>query len=184
MPRQILNEYRNGLDHLMRLLSDGGALEKDDKNRNLHKMEGHLQRAVLDACKYHAYATQQWIDDFEKQHDAGVLAVVSDGSFGDALQNGKKDAERAMEEAKFSDTALGEHSADNDSVINAYLQTAHLWRGVRALCVDNAGNIARAQKEYGDISKRAGNIAMIKQAIIAFGSGAAISALAFLLSGE
>ena len=176
MPRQILNEYRNGLDHFMRFLSGGGAFEKDDSHRNLHKVQGHLQRAVLDVCKYHAISTAQWVAEFESKHSTGVLDLVSDGKFWRELQHGKKEAERAFEEAKFSDTALGEHSAGNDGVIDAYLKTAHLWRGVRTLCVDNADNIARARKEYGGISKRAENISVKKQIAIAFGTGAALSA--------
>ncbi len=172
MPGQILNEYRNGLDHFMRFLSNGGVLENDDSHRNLHKMQGHLQRAALDACKCYAYQAAKWVDDFEKKHSAGVLALVSNGGFWDALQRGKKDAERALEEAKFSDTALGEQAADNDSVIDAYLKTADLWRGVRALCVDNAGNIARAQKEHGSISKQSKYISVIIQIAIAAGVAA------------
>lgn len=178
MPRQILNEYRNGLDHLMRFLSGGGALENDDSHRNLHKMQGHLQRAVLDACKYHAYTTKEWVDAFEKKHSPGVLSLVSDGGFWDALQRGKKDAERAMEEAKFSDSALGEQPADNDGVIDAYLKAAHLWRGVRALCVDNADNIARAQKEYGSISKQSKTLSVKMQFVV----NAAVAAI-FLFLG-
>ena len=173
MPRQILNEYRNGLDHLMRFLSSGGALDNDDEHRNLHKMHGHLQRAVLDACKYHAYKTKEWLGEFEEKHGAGVLALVSDGKFWEQLQHGKKDAERAVEHAKLSDSALGERLEQNDDVVGAYLNAAHLWHGIRALCLDNAANIARARKEHGSIGGQAANISAKKQIVIAVVIGAA-----------
>lgn len=163
MPANALNEYRNGLDHFMRFLSSGGSLDADDEHGNLHKMQGHFQRAALDMCKEYAYGAEEWVRRFESQHGSDVLALVSDGAFWEEMQRDKQKAERAFEEAKLSDAALGEHPRKNDDVVDAYLNAAHLWYCVRALCLHNADKIAWAQKEHSSIGKQAKNLSLVAQ---------------------
>ena len=187
MPRQLLNEYRSGLDHFMRFLSSGNPLDNDDEHHNLHKMERHLQRAVLDICKYHAYKMGRkggWLDEFESEHGGpAVLGLVSDGEFCEELQCARARAERALAEAKLSDDALGEDLGQNDRVVGAYMDAAYLWQGVRALCLNKKAEITRARKEYGNIAKKAESLSMKKQIAISVGVGLVVGIILFLVFG-
>lgn len=177
MPGQILNEFRNGLDHAMRYFSSGGDLQADDGHRNLQKMEGHLQRAVLDACKYLSYDYSEWAARFEKKHGAGVLALVSNGEFWEELQRGKEEAESSFEKAKLADAGLGEDSAQNDDVVEFYVDAAHRWHEIRALCERNSANIARAYKAHDSIRKWGEALSAWKQVFIGVAIGLVLNFL-------
>ena len=80
LPLQVWNEYRNAFDHFVRHLTVSNDMALDDGHHHLRKMEGHIQRAALDICKFLCI----YYDDFydrEIRSQANVMAIVTDGQF-------------------------------------------------------------------------------------------------------
>lgn len=145
MPNQVLNEYRNGLDHLMRFLSAGGDLSEDDRHRNLDKMEGHMQRALLDLCKHYAYRASNWADEFEK--DSGgmkILSLVSEGQFARKWRERRQVIHTAFVKAKMGDSHLVEDNQDSDDIVELYIAIAHECHQLMQSGEENRANIAQA----------------------------------------
>lgn len=124
---QVLNEYRNGLDHLMRFLSGGSEdISKDDQHGNLKKMEGHMQRALLDLCKSYTYKVTDWADAFEE--DCGgmrILALVDEGRFAGEWADKRKSIHTAFMKSKIGDSRLGANDSDNNDIVLLYLSVAY-----------------------------------------------------------
>lgn len=125
MPNQVLNEYRNGLDHLMRFLSGDGDMSEDDKHRNLSKMEGHMQRALLDLCKHYVYGVSDWADKFEEDNGGLMgLSSIFGGEFAREWGEKRKGTDIAFMKARIAEFSLGEDDLADD-IVKRYLSVAH-----------------------------------------------------------
>lgn len=63
LPIQVWNEYRNALDHFMRFVTN----PVDENTAQLSRMEGHIQRAVLDICKFFCHAMEERMVELTKR---------------------------------------------------------------------------------------------------------------------
>ncbi|WP_208108612.1 hypothetical protein [Candidatus Thiosymbion oneisti] len=127
LPIQVWNEYRNALDHFMRYIS----YPNSETKLNLRRMEGHIQRAVLDMCKIICFRMN---DKLEKQIESDsipCLRLVED-NFYERLLNDKRDCLRQLAHAKTVDHGLGENVGTNMEIVKNYLVPAlgmlALWR--------------------------------------------------------
>lgn len=168
IPDQVLNEYRNGLDHLMRFLSSGDDISQDDKHRNLSKMEGHMQRALLDLCKHYAYGTENWVDEFEKSWGGmEVLSLVSNGEFVRKWGEMRQFIHDPFMAAKTEDSYLGEDASSNNDIVEQYLSVAKECRQLRKFGESNRGNIAQAVNQRDTIANKGKNLSIAVQIGIA-----------------
>ena len=77
LPIQVWNEYRNSMDHFMRYITN----PTDENKDHLSKMEGHIQRAVLDVCKYFCIGMKEKTDSTIRKDGMECLRLVDNGSF-------------------------------------------------------------------------------------------------------
>ena len=172
VPGQALNEYRNALDHFMRFApSLNTELLVDDSHHNLHKMDGHLQRAALDVCKTYIYRELQRIDEFEQKHNNAILVMVTDGKFLEEFQRQKQEAKKSFEHAKIADLNLGEDFPKNDEILNNYITATQRHIDLHSFLEDNKANIGTAQINYEYIQQKSGNLSTIKSIAITLVTG-------------
>lgn len=168
IPDQVLNEYRNGLDHLMRFLSSGDDISQDDKHRNLSKMEGHMQRALLDLCKHYSYSMENWVVEFER--DCGgmeVLSLISNGEFVRKWGEMRQAIHDPFMTAKTEDSYLGEDASSNDDIVKQYLSVAEACRQLRKFGESNRGHVAPAMRQRDAIASEGKNLSVATQTKIA-----------------
>jgi hypothetical protein len=122
LPIQVWNDYRNALDHFMRHItaaSNGDFLHTND--HHLEKMEGHLQRAVLDVCKMLYVTKEEWVDRELAHWGDDVLDLMDGGHFRAQLITIKHEARALMEAAKVGDFSLGRDTATNVQIVERFL---------------------------------------------------------------
>jgi len=113
IPIQVWNEYRNALDHFFRYLT-----LKD--NGQIKKMEGHIQRAVLDITKLFCHRSSESLDKILDKEN--YLRTLDDGLFYVDILKKKAEAKDLYIYAKINNDKLGEHSETDKEVIRRYLE--------------------------------------------------------------
>ena len=172
LPLQIWNEYRNAFDHFARHLTTTDDILREDKHRHLNKMEGHIQRAVLDICKFLCI----YFDDYYKQHvqrESHVLAHVSDG---DLLEDANRiyvQAQASLLKAKQEDSNLGEEATTNSEVVRLYCDAVFEFMKIETMHRTNNKNIVKARQRYRGMQ----TLSVTKQVAI----GVVIAAVFFFL---
>jgi hypothetical protein len=122
LPIQVWNEYRNALDHFMRHVSSGGDEAQDDAH-HLQRMEGHIQRAVLDVTKILCVKSYDAITHEIEMWGDNVLDVIDDGTFRADIRKSLMEATDLLEEAKTNDAQLGHDAWVNRAVIERFLDS-------------------------------------------------------------
>jgi len=112
LPIQVWNEYRNALDHFFRYVESG------EKNQ-IAKMNGHIQRAVLDVCKFYCYRAY---DQFNDNLQQDIYPWLKSPEIKARLVADIEQAKKLFIEAKNSDVALGSDEPGNRLVIRKYLK--------------------------------------------------------------
>lgn len=135
LPIQVWNEFRNALDHYFRsitILQKHGESETSYSDRSLteratqlKKMEGHLQRALLDILKFYCHETKEYLDSTVQKNISRGIDIVDNGNFFKDLVNKLSDAETKFLEAKIEDNNLGNEAQQNDHVVKLYLDAAY-----------------------------------------------------------
>lgn len=120
LPIQVWNEYRNALDHFMRHLSAQASAENRAPH-HLHKMEGHLQRAVLDVSKILCIKSHEAISENIDIWGYDALDLIDSGNFTFRIKNAQKDAITLFERAKINDSQLGHDRDINAAIIENFL---------------------------------------------------------------
>ncbi len=125
IPIQVWSEYRSTIDHHMRYLT-----QNDPNNiRQINRMEGHLQRAILDICKLY---TQRLIEKLEKRIEGDtieVLRLVDSERFYEHLRTGIDDLVNAYAATKTQDFNLGVERGTDDSIVGKYLEVSFIaWQ--------------------------------------------------------
>ena len=173
LPLQVWNEYRNAFDHFARHLTVSQDIAADDVHHHLRKMEGHIQRAALDVCKFLCI----YFADFCKTEILSrrdVMALVTDGAFLTQANELAASAETALLRAKEADSNLGEDANVNDNVVELYCEAVFDYMKIESLYRTNNENITKALLN----SKRMAATSIWKQVLIAVGV-----AIAFFLLG-
>ena len=172
LPIQVWNEYRNALDHFARHLTVSPDIVSEDDHHHLRKMEGHIQRAALDICKFLCiYFSDRYKVDIASQGD--VMALVTDGAFLTRANELAAIAEATLLQAKEVDSNLGEDAEANRDVVRLYCEAVFAYKRIETLYRQNNENITRARLN----SRRVASISIGKQALIAV----AVAVASFLL---
>ncbi|MCP5203707.1 MAG: hypothetical protein H6992_06050 [Pseudomonadales bacterium] len=155
IPIQVWNEYRNALDHYFRHITDSYKKTDTDRKSHLAKMEGHLQRAVLDVLKLLCHKTQEAIWEEKNKHLVDILRLVDSGEFVEKFNTDHNAAVELFSFAKISDLNLGDDAVTNTEIVGHYLDAAFAFDALRRLLIDNENKIERARSAHNDISGRA-----------------------------
>lgn len=149
LPIQVWNEYRSALDHFFRHLTGGEA----NSSGHVKKMEGHLQRAVLDICKILCHDTESVLDGkLAKLHRAS-LALVDNGSFLSSLEAAFDKAQQAFRRAKTRDHALGDGADSNNAMLGNYLDAVYSYIKTQNMLRDRRDAIDDAWIRYSAIHR-------------------------------
>jgi hypothetical protein len=156
IPIQVWNEYRNTLDHFFRHLTAGGTVgSEDDAKGHIKKMEGHLQRAALDALKIFSHKTHDSVEKLKEEHNPKILNLVDNGKFIQSINENLLNAEQLFEHAKVSDLELGSDNQKNDVVLGRYLDAAFAFDSLRITLINKAQDIQHARIQYNGIHDHA-----------------------------
>jgi predicted DNA-binding protein (UPF0251 family) len=119
LPVQVWNDYRNALDHFMRYISNPGQ-----NQAQLKKMEGHIQRAGLDICKFICIKAIEKTEDRIKQETTECLRLVDNGRMYDDILTKMDTVRNSLKKAKFRDSSLGESANHDKEVFFMYMEPA------------------------------------------------------------
>lgn len=157
IPIQVWNEYRNTLDHYFRYLAacKESIGEDDDGDKNLYKMNGHLQRACLDALKIFCHRSNDQISELLNRYKPEVLSLVDNRNFYPCIITKRTQALKAFENAKVSDLQLGEDAKHNSEILKNYLDASFLFDEIIFQCLSKEEDIAAAQNSHQNISSQA-----------------------------
>lgn len=118
LPIQVWNDLRNGLDHFMRYISH----PSDGQKHHINKMRGHIQRAVLDTCKFICHEGKSYIDSLIKQDGVSCLRLVDNGDFYDNIRSRTALATKNFVLAKAADHGLADGGPEDMEVVRSYLE--------------------------------------------------------------
>ena len=143
IPFQVWNEYRNALDHFMRYVSDSLNRNTDQ----LKKMEGHLQRAVLDTSKYLCIEMLDAVKKLLEQEDQECLRMVDNGEMYEQMHNKIRQTSDKLELAKILDNKLGEGAKHDTQIVSLYLEPAFESLNILDFISDKRADIERVSRE-------------------------------------
>ena len=118
IPIQILNEMRNAVDHHVR-----GLVQEDPQETEKHfkKMDGHIQRALLDlikvACAYYDVNIRKRHKFFSRK----AIGLVDNGEYIKDFSRLQNEAYLYFVDAKREDFRLGDDQSENDEVKRKYV---------------------------------------------------------------
>lgn len=148
IPIQVWNEYRNALDHFFRNLTN----QEDSHTR---KMEGHLQRAVLDILKIFCHLSQEEVKNLIAKFETDILNLVDNGTFYTKVIVDIKQSEKLFIEAKIKDNSLGEDSHTNKEIVGNYLDAVFGFMAIHNYVVEKTPDIEIAKKSHDSIHHKA-----------------------------
>jgi len=124
IPIQVWNEFRSALDHHMRYLT----LNDKSDHSHLVKMEGHLQRAVLDVCKLFTHRTFEALEEKLVSDTVDLLRMVNGGRLYESLRTGIDSAKEHFAKVKTCDVVLGNERGADKQIVNQYLDVVfEVW---------------------------------------------------------
>lgn len=117
LPVQVWNDYRNALDHFMRFVTN----PVDSNKAQISRMEGHIQRAVLDINKYLCHEMESKINSMIEQEDLDCLRMIDNGEFYKKVLEDMRVAMAKFVNAKTTDNELGSNRETNKGIVGLYL---------------------------------------------------------------
>lgn len=152
IPIQVWNEYRNALDHFFRHIT---SHKNEPAPGQLEKMEGHVQRAVLDVIKIYCHDSADDIRAQIKKEDPSCLRLVNNGRFNTALIEAQREAMKCFIYAKTRDNTLGEDANNNLDVVGNYLDAFYKYYDLDEMLGSHRAAIDRITYEAGNLQARA-----------------------------
>ncbi|WP_162801332.1 hypothetical protein [Azospirillum brasilense] len=158
LPLQVWNEYRNALDHFFRHVTaaQGRDIFSSEEQGHLRKMEGHIQRAVLDICKFFCVRNRIHIDEQILAYGKNVLELVDHGTFYSGVLSDRQAALRAAEAAKIADSALGEDARTNSEIVSRYVNAVFCFEKIIISFEDHQKAIGQCQQLVAAQERRFG----------------------------
>lgn len=117
LPIQVWNEYRNAFDHYIRHLTKA----EENGTDHLKKLEGHVQRAVLDVSKLLCHTKHDRLRTQVDLENRNALRMVDNGEFFPELEGKFETALLKFQHAKMVDLSLGEDAKNNRDILGKYL---------------------------------------------------------------
>jgi hypothetical protein len=148
IPIQVWNEYRNALDHFFRSLTNPNST-------HLKKMQGHLQRAVLDVLKLYCHSVQDQVRKLKDDFKPEVLRLVDNGNFSKQLDISIKESEELFILAKVMDNSLGDNSHTNKEIVSKYLDAVFSFDNIYRNIIEKAEDITNAKNNHSSIRNKA-----------------------------
>jgi len=165
LPIQVWNEYRNALDHFMRHVSATGCDVATDGSHHLRRMEGHVQRAVLDVTKMLCVQCHDAINQDVEHWGPEVLDLIDGGNFRSEVRQVQQEAIGLLEHAKTNDAQLGQYTWLNREVIERYLDAFYTFDRVLRAFTEKHLTLANAKRQWETLAAR--NNQLREQAIAA-----------------
>ena len=155
LPIQVWNEYRNALDHFFRhqTSSDMAA------STHINKMEGHIQRAILDICKIFCHDMKSYYNDLIEEEDDECLRIVDNGRFHTQLKQREREATDNFTIAKISDSELGTTAMTDNQILSRYLGASFSYIELVNTLSDRREDIDRLDAQIRSTRARAENSA-------------------------
>lgn len=151
LPIQVWNEYRNALDHFARHLTLTDDISKEDQHQHLQKMEGHIQRAVLDISKF---LCLHYIDFYSNIKNKDALSLATDGRLLNDIEAIYIKSRDKFKNAKMLDSDLGEDANVNTGVLKDYCDAVFSYKQIEDLYNQNLQKITQAQTKYNMLYKK------------------------------
>lgn len=148
LPIQVWNEYRNALDHYFRSITE---VNQAEAAKHISKMEGHLQRAVLDICKIICHKTEGRFSEALSSENQEALRLIDNGGFHPRLLSIFKSAKDAFVEAKAWDLHLGDGASKDRDIVGKYLQAFYSYRDAELYLEENRSKIHTAEQTVKSI---------------------------------
>lgn len=148
IPIQVWNEYRNGLDHFFRDLTN-------PNNNHLKKMNGHLQRAVLDILKLYCHSIQEEVKKLKNDVNPEILRLVDNGNFSTRIDIEINNSNTLFANAKIKDSSLGDDSHTNQEIIGYYLDAVYNFDLIHNYINEKFEDIGYAKNNYNSICDKA-----------------------------
>lgn len=149
IPIQVWNEYRNALDHFFRDLTN------PNNNNHLKKMNGHLQRAVLDILKLYCHSIQEEVNKLKNDIKPEILRLVDNGDFSKKLDIDINKSNDLFATAKIKDSSLGDDSHTNKEIIGHYLDAVYSFDIVHNYIIEKFQDIKYAENNHNAIKHKA-----------------------------
>ena len=144
LPVQVWNEYRNALDHHFRSLT---GKDNEETSKHLRKMEGHLQRAVLDICKLSCHKTEERFAKALILENQQALRLVDNGEFYLQVNDLFKKAKNAFVSAKAWDLGLGDGANLDRTIVGKYLEAFYSYRNAELFLECGRSKIITAEQQ-------------------------------------
>lgn len=125
IPLQIYNEMRNALDHYFRsilIIEDNEEEQKKYRDKNIKRLEGHIQRALLDVVKLTCAAIIDNVRFKNKKFGEKAIMLVNHGEFYKELASLIKEAELSLVDAKYSEYIIGRNNKQDLDSTDKYLK--------------------------------------------------------------
>jgi hypothetical protein len=161
VPVQVWNEYRNALDHYFRSITG-----ENEASKHLTKMEGHLQRAVLDICKLSCHKTEGRFAQALASENKDALRLVDNGEFYSHLIEMFNEAKETFVSAKACDLRLGDGANMDREIVGKYLQALYSYRYAELFLENRRAKILTAEQQVRAIQHQ-GSKHHIRDSLIA-----------------
>lgn len=144
IPIQVWNEYRNAFDHYIRHITK----QKEDTTDHIKKIEGHIQRAVLDVAKLICHHTEDLLAKDIDLLNKNALMLIDNGGFYNSLLSEFDRARSLFVRAKTIDIVLGEDANHNNKILSAYLDSVYGYINVQVILRNKRKDIQNAYTQY------------------------------------
>lgn len=142
VPIQVWNEYRNALDHFFRSIT-----RTSEEKKQLSRVEGHLQRAVLDISKIYCHRTEERFESTLSTYKVADLRLVDSGVFYRVLLDKHDEARDIFTRAKTTDNRLGEDRGTNTQVLSDYLSACFKYKDLLKFLTDRRNDLENLVQE-------------------------------------
>ncbi|SFV69837.1 hypothetical protein MNB_SUP05-5-1139 [hydrothermal vent metagenome] len=141
VPIQVWNEYRNAFDHFARHMT----MSERDSN-HIKKIESHIQRAVLDICKFLCLEYADFFKEEIAEH-TDYLGLVDNGKFLTSIENIFNNAQKIFTEAKQVDSSLGSNNEKDKQVVEYYCNAVFEYKKIHTMFTNTQTLLDKAQEQ-------------------------------------
>lgn len=146
---QSWKEIRDAFDHYMRAQTQGPT----DTTNHHKKIEGHVQRAILDTCKILCREVHDSYKGVFSRYDRSAINLVDNGDFIRGLQTQTENAEKIFLCAKTEDANLGDDANNNVEVLNKFLDAFFAYEKLLVDLRAKDGTITAIEKSLSYLEK-------------------------------
>lgn len=138
LPIQLYNEIRNAFDHFIR------GLVTNEKE-HIIKLEGHLQRGILDACKMICNFYKKKIIQVHKRIPKKAFHIISNGDYLKEFYTKETTSDYLYETARYNECLIGNDNNTNKDILEMYMKALISYRDLYEYQNKNKGNIFKAK---------------------------------------